>query len=317
MRGWNHFSLFLLLLCGAIRYLHGFSLVPPSKFSWYQQWYPVAVKDHLIEDEPTLIHLLNKNIVVWKGKEEWHAFDEACPHRLASLSFAQVDHDQDQLMCRYHGQRFDGNGRLVFNPMAPSSSSSSSSSSCSKIMNEGNPSRKGNVQSYPTMLAYGLLWVWPSDDTTGIETLTPLMPPEMVVGNGTDNEFTSIYKEWPLDWIGMVENNLDPSHAQFTHEGSFSYQSEVKPCISSNARQTITTTFHTHPLNTPFERTLSIHTFNTPSTLSTHPLPCQHTLNTPPIKGCPPYQHTHHIDTYSLSTHPPYQHTSYQRMPVE
>ena len=215
-------TMFLLLLCFlSVEYLHGFSLVSPPKFSWYQQWYPVAVKDHLIENEPTLIHLLNKNIVLWKGKDEWHAFDEACPHRLASLSFAQIYRDQDQLMCRYHGQRFDANGKLIFNPMA--------SSSCNKIKsNEGNKSRKGNVQSYPTKPAHGLLWIWPSENTSDIETKTPMIPPEMIVDNEMDRDTMSIYKEWPLDWMGMVENNLDPAHAQFTHEGSFGYKSEVR-----------------------------------------------------------------------------------------
>ena len=267
---------FSLFLCWVVRF-NGFSFAP--KFSWYQQWYPVGVKDHLIEDEPTLIHLLNKKIVIWRGKEEWHAFDEACPHRLASFSFAQVDHDQDQLMCRYHGQRFDASGRLVFNPMAPS---------CSKITSEGNPSRKGNVQSYPTKLAYGLLWIWPSEDLSGIETKTPMMPPEMAVGNGTDSAITSIYKEWPLDWVGMVENNLDPSHAQFTHEGAMSFQSEVRICIPINAPYyhsyshflLYPSSLHiltTHPSNT--------HSQHTPSTLPTHPIntPYQHALLTRPM----------------------------------
>jgi phenylpropionate dioxygenase-like ring-hydroxylating dioxygenase large terminal subunit len=50
-----------------------------------------------------------------RGAGEWRVFDDACPHRLASLFEVRID-DRGRLQCVYHGWCFDGAGTYKFIP---------------------------------------------------------------------------------------------------------------------------------------------------------------------------------------------------------
>ena len=58
------------------------------KFSWKDHWYPVSLVEDLDPALPTPFQLLGRDLVLWfdKGRNEWVAFDDKCPHRLAPLS---------------------------------------------------------------------------------------------------------------------------------------------------------------------------------------------------------------------------------------
>ena len=56
---------------------------------------------------PTAITILGKQLVVWKDSAgDCHVFEDRCPHRLVALSEGRIE--GDELMCAYHGWRFDG-----------------------------------------------------------------------------------------------------------------------------------------------------------------------------------------------------------------
>ena len=59
-----------------------------SKFSWKDHWYPVSLVEDLDPALPTPFQLLGRDLVLWfdKGRNEWVALDDKCPHRLAPLS---------------------------------------------------------------------------------------------------------------------------------------------------------------------------------------------------------------------------------------
>lgn len=59
-----------------------------SKFSWRDHWYPVSLLEDLDPQLPTPFQLLGRDLVLWfdKNGQEWVAFDDKCPHRLAPLS---------------------------------------------------------------------------------------------------------------------------------------------------------------------------------------------------------------------------------------
>lgn len=58
------------------------------KFSWRDHWYPVSLVEDLDLGLPTPFQLLGRDLVLWfdKANQEWVAFDDKCPHRLAPLS---------------------------------------------------------------------------------------------------------------------------------------------------------------------------------------------------------------------------------------
>lgn len=59
-----------------------------SKFTWRDHWYPVSLLEDLDSRVPTPFQLLGRDIVLWfnKSANQWVAFDDKCPHRLAPLS---------------------------------------------------------------------------------------------------------------------------------------------------------------------------------------------------------------------------------------
>lgn len=59
-----------------------------AKFSWKDHWYPVSLVEDLDPTLPTPFQLLGRDLVLWfdKSKNQWVAFDDKCPHRLAPLS---------------------------------------------------------------------------------------------------------------------------------------------------------------------------------------------------------------------------------------
>uniref|UniRef100_A0A804MF96 Rieske domain-containing protein n=1 Tax=Zea mays TaxID=4577 RepID=A0A804MF96_MAIZE len=88
-----------------------------ERFDWLDLWYPLAPVCDLDLHVPHGKTVLGLSIVDWydRGAGEWRVFDDACPHRLASLFEVRID-DRGRLQCVYHGWCFDGAGTYKFIP---------------------------------------------------------------------------------------------------------------------------------------------------------------------------------------------------------
>ncbi|KAL5717043.1 pheophorbide a oxygenase [Ranunculus cassubicifolius] len=140
--------------------------VSSSKFSWRDHWYPVSLIEDLDPNLATPFELLGREIVLWKDRStnNWVAFDDKCPHRLAPLSEGRIDEDGN-LQCSYHGWSFDGSGSCTRIPQAAS---------------EGPEARavkspRACATRFPTLVSQGLLFVWP--DENGWEKASASKPP--------------------------------------------------------------------------------------------------------------------------------------------
>lgn len=59
----------------------------PSQFDFTRQWYPLAFVEDLDPGRPHAAELLGKRLVLWRdAAQQWRAFEDRCPHRLAPLS---------------------------------------------------------------------------------------------------------------------------------------------------------------------------------------------------------------------------------------
>ena len=59
----------------------------PSQFDFERQWYPLAFVEDLDPGRPHAAELLGKRLVLWRdASQQWRAFEDRCPHRLAPLS---------------------------------------------------------------------------------------------------------------------------------------------------------------------------------------------------------------------------------------
>ena len=159
-----------------------------SKFTWRDHWYPVSLVEDLDPRKPTHFQLLNRDIVLWfdKRSNEWVAFDDKCPHRLAPLSVrsglkfrtdfsilgvlwwtgfdffwsfffflkeGRIDENGD-LQCSYHGWSFDGCGLCTRIPQAKSDGPEA----------RAVKSPRACATRFPTKVSQGLLFVWPDED---------------------------------------------------------------------------------------------------------------------------------------------------------
>jgi phenylpropionate dioxygenase-like ring-hydroxylating dioxygenase large terminal subunit len=190
----------------------------PTKFDPIESWYPVFYIEDLDKLKPTPFTLLDRDLVIWWDglAQEWRAFDDRCPHRLARLSEGRIAED-GLLECPYHGWAFTGAG------------------TCDRIPQQlpeakAETSRRACVKSLPTAVEQGLLFIYPGTATRAVETPIPVIPVPMVDGKPQDGwVMLNTFRDLPYDALTLLENVLDPSHLPFTHHNSVGKRSNASP----------------------------------------------------------------------------------------
>ncbi len=167
-------------------------------------WYAACQSDDLDGKHPLPRMVLGLPLVLFRDEDgRAAALLDRCPHRNVPLSLGSVD--GGELKCRYHGWRFDCDGRLKAIPGLP-------------IVNAAAeldmPGRR--CLSFPVIERDGYVWVWAQ----------PARPP-------STEPFALAQCRWPgyltLRWVGDVEgtlhstleNILDVPHTSFLHGGLF------------------------------------------------------------------------------------------------
>ena len=202
---------------------HESSSPTDEQYDWLSQWYPVNVVETLDPSRPHALALLGLSLVIWndgptvRGKKQagaWHVFEDACPHRLGPLSEGRVEADGN-LLCSYHGWRFDGDGSCANLPYSPPKAAARQRCSC-----------RAQCGSYPTRVVDGLLWVFPrSGPAAHAESQRVVMPlieelhrPEL--RDRWEWKVPAGVRDFPCGWDTMLENTLDPAHFCAAHHGT-------------------------------------------------------------------------------------------------
>lgn len=186
----------------------------PTRFDWKEAWYPVFYLDDLDKTRPQKFTLLERDLVIWWNRqtENWCAFDDQCPHRLAPLSEGRIAED-GLLECPYHGWAFRGDGGCDRIPQSPANSTA-------------HTSPRACVASLPTAVRQGLLFVYPGTPENAprvkVPTIAPLEESEGWVCLNT-------FRDLPYDALTLLENVLDASHVPFTHHRSVGNRSNASP----------------------------------------------------------------------------------------
>lgn len=137
----------------------------PDIRPFHQNWWPVSVLDALNPTRPNGLEVLGKKIVAFRNNDEsWNVMDDRCSHRFAPLSEGRVIEDSNGdscLQCAYHGWEFSADGSCTRVPQQP-----------------GRVDKARAVQSYPTRVKAGILWVWTDRDSVELgETIElPVSP---------------------------------------------------------------------------------------------------------------------------------------------
>jgi phenylpropionate dioxygenase-like ring-hydroxylating dioxygenase large terminal subunit len=160
-------------------------------------WYPVA-HSREVAGKPLAARLLDERVVVYRLSDgSVAAARDICYHRGVPLSLGYVE--GDEIVCRYHGLRYDRAGRCICIPAHPG----------------GAISPRLRLDVYQAQEKYGLVWVRLVDN--GPQDL-----PELVEWDDPD------YLQVCLDSVDIkaaagrqVEGFLDVSHFAFIHKESF------------------------------------------------------------------------------------------------
>ena len=159
-------------------------------------WYPVAY-DHEVGGEPLQAQLFGEPYVVWRSRpnDTVHAAVDECPHRGARLSQGWLA-DGD-LVCPYHGWRYDGSGRCTAMP----------------ALDPAVPvTGRARLRSVAADERYGLVWLLVGDERQPIPSL-----PELDEGYTLIHELKEV---WNASAPRMIDNALDVSHVPFVHRGT-------------------------------------------------------------------------------------------------
>jgi vanillate O-demethylase monooxygenase subunit len=158
-------------------------------------WHPVAYSRDL-GVQPIAATLLGERLVLWRDSRSVpYAFVDLCIHRGTALSLGTVQ--QNQIVCPYHGWRYDTTGACVAIPQL------------------SDPTRvpaKARAVSFRCLERYGLIWValdeprWPLPEVPELESTSWTTVP------------TGPFA-WHSDSSRQVENFTDFGHFPFVHPG--------------------------------------------------------------------------------------------------
>jgi phenylpropionate dioxygenase-like ring-hydroxylating dioxygenase large terminal subunit len=185
----------------------------PERFDLQEAWYPVYYLEDLDPNRPSAFTLLSRDLVIWwePSTKTWRAMDDRCPHRLARLSEGRVN-SQGQLECPYHGWTFGGDGQCTHIPQQdPATKAEQSQRAC--------------LQSLPTAVAQGLLFVYPGQAKE--RPPLPLMAP--IAEDPEGWIIMNTFRDLPYDACTLMENVLDASHLPYTHHNTVGNRSNAAP----------------------------------------------------------------------------------------
>lgn len=158
-------------------------------------WHPVAAITQIQGDSVLATCLMGCDIALWRSADGVvHAWEDRCPHRGTRFSIGKVE--ADQLVCAYHGWRFNAAGSCTHIPAQP----------------EWTPAQAACARRYPADERYGLVWVCLGTPATALLPFPEYDDPNLrKVLCGPYRVESSAPR--------IVENFLDMGHFPFVHNG--------------------------------------------------------------------------------------------------
>ncbi|MFC6645274.1 Rieske 2Fe-2S domain-containing protein [Granulicella cerasi] len=160
-------------------------------------WYPVAFASEVM-DKPFAACLLDERVVVYRISDgSVRAAKDICFHRGAPMSMGSVE--GDEIICAYHGLRYNDAGQCVCIPAHPG----------------GAISPRLRLHMLGAQEAYGLIWVQLVEDATA------KLP---VLDEWNDPDYIQVLPD-AVDIAAasgrQIEGFLDVAHFSFIHKESF------------------------------------------------------------------------------------------------
>lgn len=157
-------------------------------------WHPIAGAVELETTPTKKVRLLGEDLVLYRDKSDnLGLIQEKCPHRGVSLEYGILE--KDGLRCQYHGWCFNNKGQCIDQPGEPDKSTFKN---------------RIKAVAYPVQELGGLIFAYLGPE------LAPLIPRyDMFVWKGVVR--TIGHAVLPCNWLQIMENSVDPVHAEWLH----------------------------------------------------------------------------------------------------
>lgn len=173
------------------------TFTPSDWHALSRHWYPVAFS-HEVTDKPYAAKLLDERVVLYRISDgSIRAAKDICYHRGAPMSMGWVQ--GDEIVCAYHGLRYNEKGQCVCIPAHP----------------KGAISPRLRLHMLGAQEAFGLVWVQLVEDA---QAQLPVME------EWDDPDYLQVLpNSVPMEAAAgqQIEGFLDVSHFSFVHVATF------------------------------------------------------------------------------------------------
>ena len=173
-------------------------------------WYVAAMSKDIDAFNMFTRTIMNISVVIYRGADgKVIALHDRCPHRFLPLSKGK--REGDQLVCAYHGLKFDGDGKCTHNPHGT-----------------GQIPTAAKVASYPIQEKYGFVWIWMGDK----EKAEPsLLPDYSELESGHENSLGVTYMHVKANYQLILDNVMDLSHVDHVHGEIITTRGKLSPIV--------------------------------------------------------------------------------------
>ena len=159
-------------------------------------WY-AAMWSRDLENSPVGRTFLNEKVVLFRTRSgKAAALEDRCCHRAAPLSRGEVS--GEQLVCGYHGLKFDVTGR------------------CVEVPGQKDVPRNAQVRAYPVLEKWNVLWLWVGDPAKADAGQIPDMPWLEDSGWATTPGYIHVNSNYQF----ILDNLLDLTHVAYVHKNT-------------------------------------------------------------------------------------------------
>ncbi|MGE4373464.1 MAG: Rieske 2Fe-2S domain-containing protein [Xanthobacter sp.] len=181
----------------------------PSRSEYLENiWYVAALSREVNGEDLFSRKLLDRNILFYRKQDGTPvAMQDRCPHRFVPLSMGK--REGDDVVCPYHGLRFDCSGACTDNPHG----------------NKHIP-KAAKVRTYPLLERHGFIWIWMGDapaDESKLPDFSPL--------DGKPTALGQTYMHLKANYELIIDNVMDLSHIDHLHSEIISTRGQLTPII--------------------------------------------------------------------------------------
>ncbi|MBM2811663.1 MAG: rieske 2Fe-2S iron-sulfur domain protein [Chloroflexi bacterium] len=163
-------------------------------------WHPIAASSQLTERGTRPVRLLGEDLVLYRDRSGGLGLvAQRCPHRRAGMIFGIPE--QEGLRCAYHGWLFNAEGRCLEQPFEQTEDPNSTFKD------------RVAIKAYPVEEYAGLIWAYLGPQPA------PLIPHwDLFAWEHVPKDIGMAII--PCNWLQVMENSMDPVHAEWLH-GAF------------------------------------------------------------------------------------------------